>query len=94
MFRPLAEADLADIWDYTEETWGQQQAVDYFADLDLMLKTIAEFPQMARLRTEFDPAVRMLPFRKHLIIYQSDDTLLDVIRIIHNRSNWAQFLTD
>ena len=90
----MAEADLADIWDYTEETWGQQQAADYFAGLDLMLQAIAEFPQMARLRTEFDPAVRMHPFRKHLIIYQSDDTLLDVIRIIHNRSNWAQFLTD
>ncbi|MEO1638799.1 MAG: type II toxin-antitoxin system RelE/ParE family toxin [Pseudomonadota bacterium] len=94
LFRPQAEADIADIWAYTDEIWGQQKAADYLAALEQMLQSVAAFPEMARLRSDFDPPVRIHPFRKHLIIYQTDGTMLDVIRILHSRSNWAQFLTE
>lgn len=94
LFRPQAEADIVDIWAYTEQAWGQQLAADYLTALEKMLQSVAEFPEMARLRSEFDPPVRIHPFRKHLIIYQTDGTMLDVIRILHSKSNWAQFLSE
>lgn len=94
MFRPRAEADLSDIWDYTVAAWGQQQAVDYLSALDRMIASLTEFPEMARVRDEFVPPVRIHPFRKYLIIYQTDEPDLDIIRVLHCQSNWAQFLTE
>jgi toxin ParE1/3/4 len=94
MLRPLAEADLSNIWNYTEETWGKRQASEYFAALDRMLHSIVGFPEIARLRAEFDPPVRIHPFRKHLIIYQIDGDQIDVMRVLNARSNWTAILTD
>jgi toxin ParE1/3/4 len=94
MLRPLAEVDLSDIWDYTEETWGPRQAREYFAELDRIFQSIVSFPEMARQRTEFDPPVRIHRFRKHLIIYLINDNQIDVIRVLHSRSNWTALLAE
>lgn len=94
LFRPQAEADLSEIWSYTEMAWGNIQAVNYLSALDRMLQSIAAFPEMARLRNELDPPVRIHAFRKHLIVYQTDGTMIDVIRILHKRSNWTQYLAE
>lgn len=92
--RPRAEADLDDIWDYTVDTWSEVQAVDYLSGMDAALKLLAEFPEMARLRQEFTPPVRIHPYRKHLIIYIADESFIDVVRIVHARTNWSALLTD
>jgi len=94
MLRPRAEADLSDIWDYTEAAWGQNQAQDYFADLDRMFQSIARFPEMARQRTEFDPPVRIQRFRQHVVVYLVDEDRIDVIRVLHSRSNWTTLLAE
>ncbi|WP_306114939.1 MULTISPECIES: type II toxin-antitoxin system RelE/ParE family toxin [unclassified Roseovarius] len=92
--RPRAEADLDGIWDYTVDTWSEAQAVDYLSGMDAALKLLAEFPEMARLRQEFTPPVRIHPYRKHLIIYIADDGFIDVVRVVHAQANWSVFLTE
>ncbi len=94
LLRPQAKADLTAIWDYTTEAWSVAQAECYLQSLDHMLWKLAEFPEMARLRPEFIPTVRIHTFRKHVIIYTVEDTALDVIRIVHSRTNWAEFLAE
>ncbi len=94
LFRPRAVTDLDDIWDYTTETWSQAQAVSYFSGLDAALGLLAEFPEMARERSEFTPAVRIHRYRQHLIIYMADEEKLDVLRIVHGRANWAVLFSD
>jgi len=92
--RPRAEADLDEVWIYTVETWSVAQAKAYLIGLGASLELIADFPDLARLRLEFTPAVRIHPYKKHLIIYQSDDTAIDVVRIVHSMANWSDFLAD
>ncbi len=92
--RPRAEADLDGIWDYTVDTWSETQAVDYLSGMDAALKLLAEFPEMARLRQEFTPPVRIHPYRKHLIIYIADESFIDVVRIVHAQANWSAFLAE
>ncbi len=92
--RPRAEADLDGIWDYTVDTWSETQAVDYLSGMDAALKLLAEFPEMARLRQEFAPPVRIHPYRKHLIIYIADDSFIDVVRVVHAQANWSALLTE
>ncbi|MFA3919310.1 type II toxin-antitoxin system RelE/ParE family toxin [Ruegeria hyattellae] len=92
--RPRAEADLDEIWAHTVEAWSVAQAKAYLTGLGASLELIAEFPDLARLRVEFTPAVRIHPYKKHLIIFQSDETVVDVLRIVHSRRNWSDFLAD
>ncbi|GFE67265.1 type II toxin-antitoxin system RelE/ParE family toxin [Litoreibacter roseus] len=90
--RPEAEVDLASVWEYTVETWSRAQAERYLHDIGEVFLTLANFPELARLRPEFDPPVRIHTFRKHVIIYVFDDTTIEVIRVVHGRTNWAVYL--
>jgi toxin ParE1/3/4 len=92
--RPAARADLSDIWDYTVATWSQDQAMSYLDGMGQTFEKLAEFPEMARLREEFTPAVRIFPYQQHLVIYTADDAMLDVIRVVHSKANWAALLSD
>lgn len=92
--RPAAQADLDDIWRYTVETWSQTQAEVYLSGLGAAFDRLAQFPQMARLREEFDPPVRLFPYQQHVIVYLTSEDNIDIIRVLHNRTNWASLLAE
>ena len=93
-FRPRAEQDLEDIWNYTVTRWSAEQAIPYLEGLKAAVGLLAEFPEMARLRSEFQPPMRLHPVQEHLIIYIDHENALEVIRVVHTRSNWSAFLTE
>lgn len=92
--RPRAEADLSEIWDYTAKTWSVDQANAYILALDQLLRSLADFPEMARLRREFTPPLPIHPFRQHVIVYAVEPDAIDVIRIVNGRASWAAFLVE
>jgi toxin ParE1/3/4 len=87
-----SKADLDSIWDYTCQRWSRDQANTYLAGLRSALDLLAEQPQLARLRQEFSPALRVHPYRSHLVIFAVDETELHVIRVVHGRSDWEAAL--
>lgn len=92
-FRPKAEADLADIWDYTAARWSVAQAERYLDGLNDALTLLRAHPEIARLQ-DFKPPARLFPYRSHLVVFTSDETTLEVIRVLHMRSNWRVLLTE
>ena len=46
--RPKARKDLGDIWSYTYETWGEDQADSYIHDLESVFRTLAVNPKKGR----------------------------------------------
>lgn len=59
--RPLAAADIAEIWDYIAED-SIAQADAWVDRLDETLRLLATQPRMGRLREELSPGLRSLPF--------------------------------
>jgi plasmid stabilization system protein ParE len=57
--RPLAQADLDDIWDYIEERSSEEQAEDFLRRLNAKMETLARNPYIGRKRDELLPG---LPF--------------------------------
>lgn len=92
--RSAAEADLTEIWDYTVGAWSEEQAEVYLTGLGQALDRLAQFPEMARLRMEFTPPVRILPYQSHLIVYLAEGDQIDVIRVLHSRANWITLLAE
>lgn len=46
--RPKAIADLEDIWDYTVEAWGEEQAERYLRSINECFRKIADNPSIGR----------------------------------------------
>lgn len=92
--RPRAVADLDAIWAHTAERWGTAQATAYLTGLDAAFTLLAEFPEIARLREAFTPPLRIHPCREHLVIYRAETDHLDILRVVHGRANWSEFLAE
>lgn len=94
IFHPAARADLAEIWSWTVQRWGEAQAESYLTRLDVALAQLALAPGLIRERSEITPPVRIYPFRLHLVIYRTPDQALLVHRLVHARSNWQALFAD
>ena len=81
--RPLAAADILDIWDYIAE--DSLAAADRWVDqLDAKFRLIATQPLMGRTRDDLSPGLRSFPCARYVIFYQALDDGIDVVRVLHS----------
>lgn len=79
---PAARRDITDIWLYTADRWGIDQADDYVAQIEEDLRKVATGLRIAQ------PIDGLWKIRSghHLCIFVVDgDGLVWVIRILHER---------
>ena len=80
--RPLAEADIFEIWDYIAD--DSLAAADRWVDrLDVQFRLLAAQPMMGRARDELAPGVRSFPFGRYVVFYLPLDDGIDVVRVLH-----------
>lgn len=89
---PQAEDDLADILQYTLETWGEAQVYVYREVLDNALLTIQQHPHIGSNRPEISPVHKILPAGEHLIIYRLSEIAVNVSRILYRGMDIKQHL--
>ena len=81
--RPLAAADILDIWDHIAEDSLNQ--ADRWADkLDEKFRLIATQPFMGRRRPELAAELHSFPFGRYVIFYTPVDGGIDVVRVLHS----------
>jgi toxin ParE1/3/4 len=83
---------IREIRAYTVGRWGEDQWLHYFAALSSALERIASDPGCGRPRDLIRDGMRSLPFRQHLIFFQSTrdpDGKVAILRIVHERRNIA-----
>ena len=81
--RPLAAADILDIWDHIAED-SIEQADRWVDKLDEKFKLIATQPLMGRARDELAADLRSFPFGRYVIFYQPIEHGIDVVRVLHS----------
>ena len=84
---PLAEQDIADIWVDGADRWGVDQADRYFDGMVNLFDLLSEQPEIARLRNELSPPVRIHPYGSHVVVFETVETGIAIIRVLHNRRN-------
>ena len=92
--RRQARVDLSEIWAFTAKQWSAAQADQYLNGLDDILSLLGATPEISRLHVNYTPPVRVYRYRSHLVIFTADDSVLEVIRVVHGRSNWVELLAD
>lgn len=89
-----AEADLINIYLHGVQEFGAQQAEAYQDKIDHTIELIADTPEIARLRREITPPVRVHPVEMHMIFYLIDGELVRILRVRHSRENWTAHPTE
>ena len=81
--RPLAAADIFDIWDHIAED-SLDQADRWIDKLDENFSLIATQPLMGRARHELAVDLRSFPFGRYVIFYVPIEGGIDVVRVLHS----------
>lgn len=83
--RPKAIADLEGIWEYTVDTWGEEQAERYVRLINESFREIADNPSLGRPCDAIRNGYRKRGVSRHVIFYRTIDGGVDVVRILHER---------
>lgn len=89
--RPLAEADLEEIWFYTVEHWSIEQADIYVRDLVATMEHLARGDKTGRLCIVMEGYFQYA-VGSHIVFYRVTDTALDVTRVLHQRMDVERHL--
>ena len=87
-----ADADLEDIFDFTLEEFGLDQAVSYVSRFDGTFETISDNPEIGRERKEIRENLRSLAKEKHVIFYRVLKDHIRIVRILHGLRDLPKFL--
>lgn len=83
--RPLAYADLEEIWNYSAETWGMRQADSYLQILFEALESLAQSPLLGRNASDIREDYLQLRVQKHVVFYRVADEEIEIVRVLHER---------
>lgn len=86
LFSPAARADLAEIWDYTAERWGVEQAERYVRDIADAGRALADGRREGRAADDVRPGYLKLAVGSHFLFYRVTVAgIVDIVRILHQR---------
>ncbi|MBS0613618.1 MAG: type II toxin-antitoxin system RelE/ParE family toxin [Proteobacteria bacterium] len=89
---PRAQADLDDIWDYTVDRWGLDQAETYTRQLWKDIATVAKRPSLGRECLEVRQGYRKYPSGLHVLFYRTTTDGIDIVRILHERMDYERHI--
>ncbi len=86
ILRQEAIDDLTDIWEYTANTWSENQADKYYETIKLACADISNKPSLGKEYLEIGKKLLGYRINKHIIFYHlATDEEVEVIRILHER---------
>lgn len=89
---PRAQSDLDEIWDYTAEHWGVEQAENYIRLLQRAIESVAGDPRKGRPCDEVRAGYRKYHAGSHMLLYRNAKAGIDIVRILHSRMDFEQHL--
>jgi toxin ParE1/3/4 len=85
LLSPAAQVDLEQIWDFTHDRWGVDQAEEYLRELQRAIERAAANPLIGRACDEIRPGYRKLAAGSHVLFYRLTAEGIDVARVVHQR---------
>jgi len=89
-FSPAALVDIEDIYDYSRENWGIEQAEIYILGLSKICEQLASGEKPGRNASDVRDGYRKQKFGSHLAFYKHTDNELVIIRILHESRDFVR----
>lgn len=84
-----AVRDLAEIGQYTRQTWGEEQARRYRSAMTARLRWLCRNRSLWRERPEIQEGVYTYPEQRHVIVFRKFGDGIEILRIVHERMELA-----
>ena len=81
--RPLALADLAEIWSFIADD-SEANADRFLPKLEAKLQLLATQAQMGRLREELMPGLRSFPYARYVVFFMPERDGIEIVRVVHS----------
>lgn len=82
------------IWQYSQSRWSEQQADKYTNALFDAMQALAEEPDRGKRCDNIHPGLRRYARGSHIIFYMADDTGAEIVRVLHQRMDFAAHLAN
>lgn len=90
---PRAIDDLSDIWDFSAERWGLEQADRYVRQIATTCRDIAEDRRKGLDAGDIRAGYFRYPVGSHVVFYRfGEGGVLQVVRILHKRMDAERHL--
>jgi toxin ParE1/3/4 len=86
---PGAEADLAEVWDNTQNRWGVGQAEAYVRQLWAHIRMLVTHPELGVSCPEIRDGYHKSRSGAHILFYRRTNHGIDIVRILHKRMDCA-----
>jgi len=91
---PKAESDLVEIWVYTCEKWGAEQADKYLDQLEAGIQQLINHPLLGISYAHVLAGYRRLQVGRHAIFYLVHESEIVAVRVLHQDMDAPQWLQD
>ncbi len=88
---PDAQADFTDIRLYTLQQWGENQRDRYEAALQRAIAALADFPEVGVRLPRLFSGCRVRPVGRHVLYYRIMGDVIEVVRILHERTDPTRY---
>ncbi len=87
-----ADADLDEIFDYTEAEHGFNQAIKYLSDLECLFEQLVKSPNLGKERKEIKKGILSIVEQEHIIFYEIHEGYILIARVLHGRRDIPKFV--
>ena len=87
-----ADNDLQEIYDYTVEKFGADQAIKYLVGLEELFFVLCAHPHTGRMRNEIRKGVRSCSYASHIVFYRVVERHIRIVRVLHASRDVPKFL--
>ncbi len=86
----LALRDVEEVFDYTVERWGKEQAETYVAAIWESFEKIQKTPHRWRLRDDVYPQCRICFSGRHAVLYRIQGKRVEIGRVLHAAMDFSR----
>ena len=87
----IADKDLEDIFDYTFDEFGYDQAEKYLLEIEEIFQNLIINPQIGKKRDEIKQGLYSFPKDNHIIFYRILDNHIRIVRVLHGRRDVPKY---
>lgn len=87
----IADKDLEEIFDYTFDEFGFDQAEKYLLEIEEIFQNLIINPQIGKKRDEIKQGLYSFPKDNHIIFYRISDKHIRIVRVLHGRRDVPKY---
>ena len=80
---PEADQDISEIFDYTVDEFGIDQAVSYVSQFDVLFEQLVDNSELGRKRLEIRAELRSITQESHVVFYRILKDRIRIVRVLH-----------